>query len=321
MLKEQEVAAYAGRLLEYEYHVGKRVTREDAFREAGIPLSYLDDVVKYLDRKETVNVNALTDQEFDEYERLSRLVILAAYRNPNIGRYGMRLCDVYMHLPEKNIQKAKKIMAYIESVNNMDFSSARADERAERFLKAALNLPEDQRSALGLMENLGLGIYNARKLVAIMRSLRSETYKAPAVKVKEFPEEPHLVDIERKEKQKSLETKSEVAYKPPTREEYEIHRRPGKQQKETETEELEDLRGRRCLFHGNVAASRCLSCGTLLCTDCLSKSNYCPRCGSPISKKSSKIEEPREPGKPSDSTSAAKGSSEEDKSSRDWSRL
>jgi hypothetical protein len=49
-----------------------------------------------------------------------------------------------------------------------------------------------------------------------------------------------------------------------------------------------DLVGRRCLFHGGVAVTRCAKCKAVLCKECIRGSTRCPRCNSPLGGKSAK---------------------------------
>jgi len=331
-LREREISAYAQKLVEYEYRSGKRLTREEAFRECGIPFSHLDDVLKLLDEKEAVNVISLSQSAFKEYEELSRAVLLASYRSPSVGRYGLRLPDVLMNLPEKDIRKAKKVLAYIERVNDMDFSTVTPDRDTEQLLRTAMSLPDEKRSAIGLMENLGVGIFNARKLMAILQTFRGEGYKASSVKVREIPWKEESVDIEKDERERKV---TELKAVPPTqkhrgtRDEVDLYSRFYKEEEKAVDQQanLEEIKGRRCLFHGGLAVTKCHTCGSLLCSDCVSQSDSCPRCGSKIKRRATRTAEGQETGKEKSRAASEPGrqsrdlEGEEDKDTRDWTRL
>ena len=307
-------------MIEYEYRQNKKITREEAFRECGVPYAYLDEVMEFLERREPVSLSSLTRGEFKEYEDLSRKVLLSSYRNPSVSRYGLRLPDVMMALPDRDIRKAKRILSYIEKVNEMEMSSGIKDGDTEHHLRLAMDLPEDQRNVLGMMESLGIGLYTARKLMAIMDSMGKAGYKASGVKVKEFHEAKGPI---------SLEDTRQVPVAPPLKKpsspvqrEKELYDRFYAQEKGAEPTkvDVDQLKDRRCLFHGALATSQCPSCGTLLCEECLA-SGKCPRCKVTLDKaqagKGTKGESKPDRGKalPLDHEGGP------ERESRDWERL
>ena len=87
-LKEREICIYAAKVLEFEYRQNRRVTREEAFKECGLPFDALDDVTEYLQTKEMIDIESLDDGTFQAYEVLSRDVLLATLGNPNYTRQG-----------------------------------------------------------------------------------------------------------------------------------------------------------------------------------------------------------------------------------------
>ncbi|HXZ24565.1 MAG TPA: tetratricopeptide repeat protein, partial [Methanomassiliicoccales archaeon] len=330
-LHEQEVSAWAVKVLQAEHRRGGEMTKEDAFRECGIPYSSLDEVFEYLEQPEPVDVNALSETEFADYEDLSRRVLLAAYRNPGVSRHGLRVSDVLMNLPDEDVATAKKVYSYIQRVNELEFRPGKPDPESEKLLRNALSLPEEKRSAVGLMENLGIGIYQARKLIGMMQGFRNPGRKAAPVKVKEMHEEEELVEldqgpaapakdlVERATEHKRTETRP--ARKPNPYEAPELYVRT-KQEKQPvekdEKEEAQEPKGRRCLFHGGLAVMKCPSCGSVLCKECTA-SGACPRCKTNLGTAPARKQRAEEPeGEEEESKDSAGPSAEQP---RDWSRL
>jgi tetratricopeptide (TPR) repeat protein len=326
-LHEADVVACAMKVLEAEYRSGAEVTKEDAFRECQIPYSALDEVFDYLAAPEPVDVNAMSPSEFAEYEDMSRRVLLAAYRNPSVARHGLRLADVMMNLPEKDVVVAKKVHAYIERVNEMEFKTVAPDEETERMLRAALQLPEEKRSTVGLMESLGIGLYRARKLTTMVQSFKGTGRRGKQVRVKELEveqepvgleEEPEGVTKDLVERATERGARAEPrARKPSPYDAPELYVKPHRAKKpEAQAEEaaaMPDLKGRRCLFHGGLAVTKCGSCGAVLCSECTS-SGACPRCKSALGTGPA----PRKARAEGDNDAAGE---EESPESRDWSRL
>jgi hypothetical protein len=268
------------------------------------------------------------EAEFSEYEEMSRRVLMAAYRNPSVARHGLRLADVLMNLPERDIAVAKKVHSYVERVNEMEFRTGPPDPETEKLLRTALALPDDKRSAVGIMENLGVGIYTARKLMAMIQKFHGAGYKAAPVRVKELHAEEDKVELEPRAQKDLVERATERAAKaesrpPPKRpspyEAPELYVRSQREKKEAEPKEegVSEVKGRRCLFHGGLAVMKCPSCDSVLCQECTS-SGACPRCKAalgtgPVKKSRDDAEGSSEKG----DRSEGKGPEQP----RDWSRL
>ena len=71
-VRQDEVASYAMKVLEAENRIGAEISKEDAFRECGIPYSHLDDVFAFLEEPVSMSVASLNDAELERYEEASR---------------------------------------------------------------------------------------------------------------------------------------------------------------------------------------------------------------------------------------------------------
>lgn len=292
-LKEREISIYAGKVLEFEYRQNRRVTREEAFKECGLPFAALDEVTTFLQTKEAIDVEALDDASFQAYEILSRDILLATLGNPNYARQGLHLAEVYMHMPERDVRKAKKVLAYIEAVNRMDFPPERPDKSTERLLRAAVALPQSAHSTLGVMEHLDLGLYTARKVVSMLSTFGEPAaprsapapLPEPEVTVEAPAGRPEAVE-ERPARPKPSTQRKEA------REMSFFRNRKGAEEEPRPVDRscavtvkyypnTEQYNRRNCIFHGELAVTVCPNCGTLFCMDC-TRFEACPRCRTPL---------------------------------------
>ncbi|MGD0817344.1 MAG: tetratricopeptide repeat protein [Methanomassiliicoccales archaeon] len=359
MLHEIEVVNQATSVLECEYRQNRRMSKEEMFKECGIPYNSLDEVSAFLDQRETINVELLNDADLDQYEEDSRFVLLAASRNPRVKESGLGLSDVMMALPGKDIVRAKKVLSYVEKVNKMDLNHTIMDARTEKLLRTAMNLPEEKRNVMGIIETLGVGIYTARRLMSVIKTLRTNEPKPSPVEAEDVPKLKHkpvnpkewveseepIALPEQRPKRVRPESKQAPAVEyqvesgvPPmekktTRdpimfgdEQKDLYQTFYNQEKRPAKVDASEVRGRVCLFHGEPAVTACVKCSSLLCEECV-RGGLCPRCHAPIEgvskiKKAASKKDPREILEQSGSEEPQGApESEDDKQSKDWSRL
>lgn len=325
--REKQVAEMAGKVLEFQYRNARRLSKEEVFREVNVPYHMLDDVFNFIDQREYVDPAQLSEEEFESLEMQSRTVLLTYHRSARSGQGGLSLSDVYSSLPERNIARAKRVLGYIEGVNDIDFTYVMPDEETERLLRTALNMPEDRRNLFSLMEGLNIGVYKARNVIAIMKSLKAGERPVPMPRSKGQRMAPpkRTTDDLFLDQPKRKRPKSDAVLLPDERRTAEQTEREGVRifgsqerelydtfyppKKEKVPEKVEDTDGRRCLFHGGLAVSSCPNCGSMLCRECLN-TGKCPRCGHVLGEKIGRKEEGEgEPTVPSEPEE------------RDWSRL
>ncbi len=360
-LHEIEVLNQATSVLECEYRQNRRMSKEEMFKECGIPYNSLDEVSTFLDQREPVNVELLNDADLDQYEEDSRYVLMAAARNPRVKESGLGLSDVMMALPGKDIVRAKKVLSYVERVNKMDMSHTIMDARTEKLLRTAMNLPDEKRNVMGIIETLGVGIFTARRLMSVIKTLRTNEPKQAPVEAEEAPklkhrpvnpkewvesEEPVALPEQRPRRARpepkqapvveyQVESGVPVMEKKSSREPimfgdeqkdlYQTFYNPEK--RPVAKVEAADVQGRRCLFHGEAAVTACSKCSSLLCEECV-RGGLCPRCHAPI-EGAVKVKKAAAPKKdPRAILEESQGEepeavpeSEEDRQSKDWSRL
>jgi len=324
-LHQEEVTQYALKVLETEYRNDKDVTKEDAFTQCGVPYSHLDEVFTFLSEKQPINIQTLSASEFDDYEEASRKVLLAAYRNPSVSSRGLRLSDVLMNMQDRDVLQARKVLAYIEHVNQADLRGTAPDPKTEKLLRGVLGLPEEDRSMLGIMESLEVGPFTARKLLTMAQSLRGPSAKSAGKRkasesaMVEEAEEGPLQDLV--ERATTRHAKVEAPMPVKHRSPYEAPEMISKSYREERKPDRaeapqEEGKGRRCLFHGNLAVMKCPSCASVLCKQCAA-SGTCPRCKAPLGASDDEGEAQPQP-------KAAERMEEkpsEPEASRDWSRL
>ena len=356
-LHDIEVLNQASSVLECEYRQNRRMSKEEMFKECGIPYNSLDEVSAFLDQREPVNVELLNDADLDQYEEDSRYVLSAAARNPRVKETGLGLSDVMMALPGKDIVRAKKVLSYVERVNKMDLSHTIMDARTERLLRTAMNLPEEKRNVMSIIETLGVGIYTARRLMSVIKTLRANEPK-PAAEEEETPklkhrpvnpkewagaEEPIALPEQRPKRARpapsptpgveyQVESGVPVVDKKPTREpimfgdeQKDLYQTFYNQKERPAKVDASDVPGRRCLFHGEPAVTACTKCSSLLCEECV-RGGLCPRCHAPIEglkvKKSAPVKkDPRAILEESEAQGPESEPESDEEKSKDWSRL
>ncbi len=328
--REKDVADMAGKVLEYQFRNGRRLSKEEVFREVNVPYQMLDDVFNFIDQREYVDPAQLSEEEFASLEMQSRTALLTYYRSARSGQGCMSLADVYSSLPERNIARAKRVLGYIEGVNDIDFTYVLPDEETERLLRTALNMPEEKRNLFALMEGLNVGVYKARNIIAIMNSLkagerpvpmpRSKGQRAPPaqrssddlfVEAPKRKRQPKVDAVMLPDERTSTERYEKDGVRLFGQEERELYDTFYPPKEEKKPEKKDDLQGRRCLFHGGLAVSACPNCGSMLCKECQA-GEKCPRCGFVLGGKAPKKGERVDAGEP-----PAPSEPEE----RDWSRL
>jgi len=295
-LKQRQISIYAARVLEYEHRRNAKVTREEAFKDCGLPFSALDEVTAYLQAKEPVDVEGLDEERFHAYEVLSHDVLMATLGNPRYQRQGLRLADVYMSMPDRDVEKAKKVMAYIEAVNKMDFAPEAMDKKTEKMVRAALELPSSAHTTLGVMQNLEVGLYTARRIVCMLNSLSSgasapRQYQAAHERPQSRTEAPQAHIAKGRARSRETMSPADVEGDYERQEVRPMFRRKRREEAApakpvdrskavtvTYQKETSQYHGRKCLFHGEAAVSVCPSCGTLFCMDCVTNLDICPRC-------------------------------------------
>jgi hypothetical protein len=194
------------------------------------------------------------------------------------------------------------------------------DDEVQAMLRRAVDLPDDRRSVIALMETFDLGIYKARRLKAAMNTLRSigsleaapkakkktarpKLRRTPAPARPQYGPEPMTVAPPRMEEpdmDEPVEAQAPDAVFLPPAEPVEPSSRRQSATRDpllyTNTErELysafygsdkqskteSGIHSRKCLFHGESAQSSCPECGSLLCKQCVT-SGTCPRCQTQI---------------------------------------
>jgi Tfp pilus assembly protein PilF len=320
-IRKNKIEDYARSVLEFEYGHGRPVTKEEAFKVCGIPYAFLGDVLEFLSGKENISLTGTTREESDRYEKMSREVLVNTMDKRDLVEHGLRLCDITVNFPEIRISSAKKILSYIQAVEEHEFSTKSTDPQTEALLRQALDLPNDQKNVLGLIRNLGIGAYWARQIVTILQTFEGAGFATPTVALRSIVSESygHYSPYDERSARRERPLTEEPSYPPERRRErrreeakpeerYEEERepraaqrysretemprersrpkpsreRPGKEPERAPQEVQSDLVGRRCLFHGGIAVARCSKCKAVLCKECIRGSDRCPRCNTPL---------------------------------------
>jgi tetratricopeptide (TPR) repeat protein len=185
-LKRRNIERYAKNILNFEKDYGRPATKEEAFKVCHIPYEYLDSVIKYLSEKVEVDLKAMSLQERDRFERDSNRAIVGAFREDPVSfeKHGIRLADIVMGFPDYDVPKAKRLLAYIHKVDNMKVNLDKVDPELEELLSRALELPPSRRTLPDLIQDLNLGIYDAKRVHALVQQFGDEEVATPEVHVR-----------------------------------------------------------------------------------------------------------------------------------------
>jgi tetratricopeptide (TPR) repeat protein len=289
--EEDSIAEMAGKVLECEHRTGRRLTKEEAYASCEIPFDRLDRVMEYVAAREVVALDSLSSQEASFLDEVSRNVLLAAHQK---GRGdGVLLSDVSSAIPKADISASKRVLAYIDAVNQEE-APPPSGEELDPLLRKAMRLPKEERSQLGLMRKLGIGPRKAKGVMAAM-----DTLKSPQERKGDKAEKPHKRRRAGPEVQD--EQGEEEAGPPPPTLERTFNVQPeepprgngqpilfGHSEKELyatfygqQPQKEKELSDRRCIFHDQPAMSACPACKAVLCHDCVSM-GACPRCRAPL---------------------------------------
>jgi tetratricopeptide (TPR) repeat protein len=195
-IKKGNLMRYSKAILRFEKEYRRPATKEEAFRVCHIPYSYLDSVIEFLKKREDVDINLLTPEEKNKFEQDSnRTIVMALHDDPaSFEEHGLRLSDIVMGFPDYDIVKAKRLLAYINKADEMDMKVDEVDPDLEELLHRALELPRDRRNVNGLIMDMNLGIFEAKRVYAVLVAFHDQEVYTPEVRVKSlggdyYPEE------------------------------------------------------------------------------------------------------------------------------------
>ena len=260
------------------------MSREEAARDVGIPNDFLDLVNERLRSKEDVDISSMSTEEFENYENVSKEILLKTLGNPRYARKGLYLSEVYTAMDEPDITNAKKILSYISQVNNMKFPTQAPDKETEKLLRTAFTMPSEYHTTLKLMEYLDIGIYMARQLMTIINSSNAAAYR----------DSEEAVEAPMRYEAANTTTKREVSLFKKKPAEDAAPQKPIDRSKAVDVyynTKSAQYRGRNCIFHDEQVVAACPKCGTLMCMQCASNFASCPRCHIPLNFKSGEDEE------------------------------
>lgn len=251
-------------LLKLEYDLNRNPTKEEAFSVCKIPMDEIDISFDLLNEPTTLTVPTCGDGGWKDVEERSASVLAKCFRNKDTAIYGVRLCDIVANFPSLTLDEAKQIFEYIAKVQNLSVIDAMDDDRFERLMKKATRLKQGDRSLIGIIVNLGVGIYTAKLIEGSLASMGKSGYTTDFVSFSGEKEESRPQDS---------------TYDPYSarRELYEqFYGQQTNGDQDADVEEREE----RCLYHGGEAIGACSSCQTNLCNDCVSGADgHCPNCG------------------------------------------
>jgi tetratricopeptide (TPR) repeat protein len=178
IIKEREVERYARRVLDFEFSHGRKPSREEAFKVAGVPIQHLDDSLAYLGAEPKLDVMSVSREELIDLERASAAVLKfivtpeAAARAEPIQ---VTLAQLLHHFPETSVRRAKKILKYMAEVDRVKIDPKRTiTPELEKAVQQAVEIPPEHRNLREVSVRLNAGILRSKRVLQILTSLERE---------------------------------------------------------------------------------------------------------------------------------------------------
>jgi tetratricopeptide (TPR) repeat protein len=278
--EKRAIERYAREILRFEKEYKRPATKEEAFKVCHVPYSYLDSVIEYLSKKVEIDINALGLKERELLEKDSNRAIVGAIRSDpaSFERYGIRLADITLNFPDYDIPKAKRLSAYINKVDGMEIKLDTVEPELEELLSRGMELPPNKRTVNDLIQDLHLGIYDAKRVHALLLQFGDQQVVTPETRVRSLGGAYPYEGPGPSESGSYVESEGEpIDYETP---------------RDVEVEPPEDI----CLICEKNPVFVEHECGAKLCKDCLAEYNeryaklydgagdetVCPKCGEPI---------------------------------------
>lgn len=251
-------------LLKLEYEMSRNPTKEEAFSICRIPMDEIDVAFDLINEPTALPVPSSGEKGWKEVEERSAAVLAKCFRNRETASYGVRLCDIVANFQSFTLDEAKQIFEYIARVQKLSVIDAVEDDRFEKLMKKATKLRHADRSLIGIISNLGVGIYTAKLIEGSLAAMGRSGYTTDFVSFSDSGKEEDAAGKDQR-------------YDPYTARKELYEQFYGIEHQEEEAEGNDDY---RCLYHGEDAIGECSSCQTNICNSCISVTGgHCPNCG------------------------------------------
>lgn len=178
IIKEREIERYARKVLDFEFAHGRKPSREEAFKVAGVPIQHLDDSLAYLSADMKLDLMGISREELIDLERASAAVLKynvtpeAAARGDPIK---VTLAELLHAFPETSIRRAKKILKYMAEVDRVQIDPKRTvTPDLEKAVTEAVNIPPEHRNLREVSVRLNAGILRSKRVLQVLTSLERE---------------------------------------------------------------------------------------------------------------------------------------------------
>ena len=177
-IEEREIERYARKVLEWEHKTGKAVGKKEAFKDLGIPLTYVPKVFGYIEEEEPFDPSTLEEERKRKFEKAS----LSIARKINRIE-GLSLADIVANT-NLNVKSAKRLWIYIDfCLSNENLAKPSADD--EHLVRRILEQRIDSTSILNIMLALDVGVCRAKRLQKLYHDYFGEEEKVEEEVVEE----------------------------------------------------------------------------------------------------------------------------------------
>jgi hypothetical protein len=178
ILLEREVERYARRILEFEWTHGKRPTREQAFKVAGVPIQHIDNAMAYIGSEPPLDLFGISREDLLDLEKASALVLRYCVTADQAARGEpprVTLSQLLHHFPDTNVRRLKRILRYIQEVDRLRIDPRKTvTPELEQAVAQAVELPPERRNLREVSVKLGAGILRSKRVLQVLASLEQE---------------------------------------------------------------------------------------------------------------------------------------------------
>lgn len=178
ILLEREVERYARRILEFEWTHGKRPTREQAFKVAGVPIQHIDNAMAYIGSEPKLDLFSISREDLLDLEKASALVLRYCITAEQADRGEpprVTLAQLLHHFPDTNVRRLKRILRYIQEVDRIRIDPKKTvTPELEQSVAKAVEIPPEKRNLREVSVRLGAGILRSKRVLQVLASLEQE---------------------------------------------------------------------------------------------------------------------------------------------------
>lgn len=171
--EQAEVQRLGKEALLLSVRLRRPLTRDDLFLTLHVPWNLQDTVMRAINQVSPLPLDRLTSEEWERLETASTGIIARALQSDGkrIEKKGLSLADVAANAPRDwTLDQVKQLFGYVAAVLQLQTLPQRESWPIEvqGLARRARAVPMAERTVLGLVAALGIGVYKARLVMAAL---------------------------------------------------------------------------------------------------------------------------------------------------------